>query len=1822
MSCEWKLNAKEELEGSALRGANTGSSHKHSFTHAQSLFLSSSHPPTHPLTSYHARTHARMHARTHARTHARMHAQVYRIEQDWFFDHGAFADPADQQGGSFDVFGPGVGDQLDPNFVGNPFNTNNDAKDGVPRLTVGCGGVVEFWVDINPAHSQFEKKQQALEKGIDILGFADVLAAEFIGKYDCGEDKAGRKILRDLAEAAEANITAQLDAARLEQLALCQTCQVCINQTTITSTLSSTTTTTTTSVTSTTTTDPDDTTTTLTSTTTTITGTVTNTTTTTTTTTQFINGVLASCGQVVLNNFEACAPFLPIFSNASSCEDLFDPQIEEPDFQAFEEEDVRKDKNIMELIAATVTGTCVWLGAICYRRNTEAQRAKINLAKRKTQQAGRDRRQLGNVHDTEKEVRARLQKLIISSMSMVETLAYNFTTRAQGMAHGLPSIGDLQACYNAVRGYRLEVLSLHEVVTTILKEEELKSEGGLVFKTELENAAVKPLIALERIDEVLGRLIEDPKKKGNDGKLIDIANNDIPNVVDLFPKRIRGGLASGNDNDDYQNTVRDRLSWPLEGEKVAELEMRTSRHVALAANRVGVDLVDDSSSCKSRMQSIANALGWRRWRKHPLFYGILFIMFGLVWSQFVIEGINGSGKIGGLFDTFLGIPPQYATECVAQVDSNNDGFNDRTGDPFNTFFKAKILAPGNSIPVGEQFPEGKKEVRDGPNGDPIDVFVTQQCVEQLLIDETQKRMLPFLYGVMHMVLMAFNFLPIFMARGFQRDIGKLMPKASYKWYGIPVDDFEVLHRFFGYVAVGGIVVGAIIWLVMMGISCQKDLDVQFEAFKNGTEVIDNELIGTVFGLEGNRTAFIDKAAILGACKAFNPTLFDAQRLTRDLRDAKVPQFAGRVMSERLLFSSIGPGPPRGNNVNNQRDENAVNYFDPRDNVLFLRILVWYTWMFLIPLILFAYTAPPSFLPKFIKRWWYEWCYFLHIIVAWTSIVLALYARFEVFFPSVVGWGLLLLNYIREYMVNTYSVNIVVDANAKRNRMPTKIYVDSRTQQPTAVSLSIAKPKGFVPGSGQWCYIKVPDIDSIWHPFSLASCSLDNKIELHIGIRGEWDDASKRIPGKPWEMKDEDATWTYKLLKTVRELSATSERDRGGKQLNAMVKGPYGSAFARCATDVYPTAVVVGAGTGLTSALSVLKEILKRRALGKPAPDFVWFVWACKNEQDLEWCWRALQDAIFEAWKSDALKLGQDWSPLTSNMLDWLSINIYVTRTKGNHLSDFLGQDHMMAAAEDVYRDPNASWRQRDEKRSASEEVTLEIPTEGGGVHRLDTTMPAPAGETYSSPLEQSNYGDEEPMSDGEDDFYFDGSATNPPRNVDADDWSNVETAFGSNAPRGRLGTGTAGFTYVNPIARRNPKPRPSAAREDEEESMYADAGVRTHPNFKSLFNPGSGSAFLSASAQSGSSTDGNIGARSGDYDWMVGVMSRKEAEEHVLGKPNVETGNFCVRVSASGGSSADINAPPYVLTTLLSTVTLMFQHDKLDVNPATGLYEVNGTELTADCRTLKEVIHHCSRTRNAVPVLLKGAGFGRNEHRPKPKNSGGGGGAVSGNRIGQGAGVANPSAGASDALMATLLKSGLDPATAQVMVDAKAKSEKAKNDEELLKTLLKGGMAETAARAMISAKAASEAGKTKDDELLKTLIGTGIDEVTARKMVDAANKDNAAKGSAAACADDGEAEVVLDERTRKRKNAQMARKIRVWLEEQVISASMDEKAAPVKRLLQWVKKTTLDTVDPKARNAALALVSVCFCGPPGLGAMLADTVSDLGPDFEFASHMQ
>ena len=56
--------------------------------------------------------------------------------------------------------------------------------------------------------------------------------------------------------------------------------------------------------------------------------------------------------------------------------------------------------------------------------------------------------------------------------------------------------------------------------------------------------------------------------------------------------------------------------------------------------------------------------------------------------------------------------------------------------------------------------------------------------------------------------------------------------------------------------------------------------------------------------------------------------------------------------------------------------------------------------------------------------------------------------------------------------------------------------------------------------------------------------------------------------------------------------------------------------------------------------------------------------------------------------------------------------------------------------------------------------------------------------------------------------------------------------------------------------------------------------------------------------------------------------------------------------------------------------------------------------------------------------------------------------------------------------------------------------------------------------------------------------------------------------------------------------------LQAWLEEQVIVASMDGKAASITRLLRWVRMTVNTSVAHK--GGANPPIAVCFCGPPGL----------------------
>ena len=88
-------------------------------------------------------------------------------------------------------------------------------------------------------------------------------------------------------------------------------------------------------------------------------------------------------------------------------------------------------------------------------------------------------------------------------------------------------------------------------------------------------------------------------------------------------------------------------------------------------------------------------------------------------------------------------------------------------------------------------------------------------------------------------------------------------------------------------------------------------------------------------------------------------------------------------------------------------------------------------------------------------------------------------------------------------------------------------------------------------------------------------------------------------------------------------------------------------------------------------------------------------------------------------------------------------------------------------------------------------------------------------------------------------------------------------------------------------------------------------------------------------------------------------------------------------------------------------------------------------------------------------------------------------------------------------------------------------------------------------------------------------------------------------------------------RSQRRQKAHMAKKIRSWIADQVITTSMDDEVAPIGRLLKWVHKTTHDSVAVSAQEDE---ISVSFCGPPAMSTMLETIAGDLG--LEYNSHSQ
>ena len=120
-------------------------------------------------------------------------------------------------------------------------------------------------------------------------------------------------------------------------------------------------------------------------------------------------------------------------------------------------------------------------------------------------------------------------------------------------------------------------------------------------------------------------------------------------------------------------------------------------------------------------------------------------------------------------------------------------------------------------------------------------------------------------------------------------------------------------------------------------------------------------------------------------------------------------------------------------------------------------------------------------------------------------------------------------------------------------------------------LKLKRPTLFHFKPGQYAFLKTPQVDGFWHPFSIASDPDSTDLEFYIEVCG-------------------DGSWTKKLCNVIKNVG-----DYGNLEIEIM--GPYGTGIVN--RGEYSAVVAVGSGTGIVPILSIFKQHVNQLLLLDP-----------------------------------------------------------------------------------------------------------------------------------------------------------------------------------------------------------------------------------------------------------------------------------------------------------------------------------------------------------------------------------------------------------------------------------------------------------------------------------------------------------------------------------------------------------------------------------------------------------------------------------------------
>ena len=203
----------------------------------------------------------------------------------------------------------------------------------------------------------------------------------------------------------------------------------------------------------------------------------------------------------------------------------------------------------------------------------------------------------------------------------------------------------------------------------------------------------------------------------------------------------------------------------------------------------------------------------------------------------------------------------------------------------------------------------------------------------------------------------------------------------------------------------------------------------------------------------------------------------------------------------------------------------------------------------------------------------------------------------------------------------------------------KTIVSKVIQHPSNVVEIQVKKEKTKTRAGQYIFLCCPEV-SVWqyHPFTLTSAPEEDYISVHVRGAGDFTKALAKALGCEFESKDPKK----RVQSTVVGINQNTRGDDIDPTLRRVlpriyIDGPFGSA----SEDVfkYETAVLVGAGIGVTPFASILKSMWYRMNYPQQKTRLrkVYFFWICRDFGSFEW-FRSLLLAIEAQDSSDHIEI--------------------------------------------------------------------------------------------------------------------------------------------------------------------------------------------------------------------------------------------------------------------------------------------------------------------------------------------------------------------------------------------------------------------------------------------------------------------------------------------------------------------------------------------------------------------------------------------------------